>query len=42
MHIHVADGAVLVAVATVLVSCEAIWSAAVLGGAGVWLILHSA
>jgi hypothetical protein len=31
---HVVDRAVLVALATVLVSCEAVWTAMVIGGAG--------
>jgi hypothetical protein len=37
---HVADGTVLVMLATVFVAFEAIWPATVVGGLGVWLLLH--
>jgi hypothetical protein len=38
----VTTGSLLIALATVLVSLEAIWTALVLIGAGLWLILHCA
>jgi hypothetical protein len=37
---RLADGTVLVALATVFVACEAIWPAVAVGGLGVWLLLH--
>jgi hypothetical protein len=41
MAMHVADGTVLVMLATVFVAFEAIWPAAAVGGGpGVWLLLH--
>jgi len=40
MAMHVADGTVLVMLATVFVAFEAIWPAAAVGGLGVWLLLH--
>jgi hypothetical protein len=39
---HVVDGALLVALATVLVSLDAIWTALVFGGIGLWPISNSA
>ncbi len=40
MALHVADGTVLVMLATVFVAFEAIWPAVAVGGLGVWLLLH--
>jgi hypothetical protein len=37
---HVADGALLIALATIFVSLEATWTALAFGGVGVWLMLH--
>ncbi|WP_283812758.1 hypothetical protein [Bradyrhizobium tropiciagri] len=36
------DGALLIALATVLVSLDAVWTSLTIGVVGVWLILHFA